>query len=567
MNKRALYDWRSGKVEVWGNDDLDSLMQSIDGARRYRGKWRVPVESVNALLALSDVIDTSEITHLANIKPQVEFVQHGATLPVAMKTLARKIGGNQINGRWYFDDPEDVDILHGAPPSNGSVSRIDPLRALRMLGPLDKPLPNGWKLYQHQQDTVKSVLSTSIKGKVIALDFGGGKTLCTNVIVRGLQKAYNLRALAIVPASLKENWRREMSGLVDNPTIVSDHYSAIPDNYPHPFVLIADEAHRLAGESQRGDNFIKLASQARFVIPLTGVPVRHGNPETAYNMLRAIGHPTANMDRKVFASRYSGSESLVKDFYNATNAYIIRIKKRDMLDLPPKTRVIRQVEVSPLDLQLYERIYKEKQREYWQGVKEGEKRAQYFNSALVHYIRQAASLSKVRTTVEIVEELLEQDRQVVLFVAYRATGRELWEQLHQYGMSVITGGTPVKDRQQMVDDFQSGKRKVALCTYGAAGFGLTLTKGDTNILVDRPFSVESGDTDNAESRIDRIGQLSPTTMVWLQFIHPEYKSPDVRLDQLITDKYELNELALSGKAKRLEFADGLGDYMASYLFE
>lgn len=560
----ALYDWRSGKIVVHG-ENLEPLLSTVDGARRYRGEWRVPVESADALAA-SGIIDVSEISHLLGIETTPVLSQHGAVLPVSMERVARKIGGEKINDRWYFNDASDVEILKGN-STNGRRAKVNGKAALVALGDLSKPTANGWTMFAHQQKAVESILSTDIAGKILGFDFGLGKTYTASVVAHALEKTYGLRTMVLCPASLKRNWARELDKMVSDPIILSDHHSQIPVNFEQPFVLIADEAHRLAGESQRGESFVQLAEQASFVLPLTGVPVRHGNPETAYNMLRAIGHPSAMMDRKVFASRYSGSTSLVEQLYRHTKDYIIRVQKRDVLDLPPKTRILRPVEIEPQDLEQYDRVYEAKKLEYQEGLRQGKKRAKYFNAALVHFIRQAASIAKVRTAVDIVEELLEQDRQVVLFVAYRETGRRLWRELHKYGMAVITGDTPVKDRQTQVDDFQKGKLKICLCTFGAAGFGLTLTKADTNILVDRPFSVESGDTDNAESRIDRISQLSPTTMVWLQFFHPEQKSPDERLDQLIIDKHSLNELALSGKVGRLEFADGLGDYMANFLFE
>ena len=118
-------------------------------------------------------------------------------------------------------------------------------------------------------------------------------TFVSAVVAMGLQKAYGMDVIVLTPASLQENWARELDKLVENPIILSDHHSKIPMQHDKPFVLIADEAHRLAGHSNRGDAFVSLSQQASFALPLTGAPVRHGQPGTAYNLLKAIGHPLA----------------------------------------------------------------------------------------------------------------------------------------------------------------------------------------------------------------------------------------------------------------------------------
>jgi SNF2 family DNA or RNA helicase len=71
----------------------------------------------------------------------------------------------------------------------------------------------------------------------------------------------------------------------------------------------------------------------------------------------------------------------------------------------------------------------------------------------------------------------------------------------------LHGATPVKRRQEMVDAFQAGERKVLLLSLKAAGTGLNLTRAGHVIHYDRWWNpaVE----DQATDRAYRIGQTQP----------------------------------------------------------
>ncbi|MZE50212.1 ATP-dependent helicase, partial [Streptomyces sp. SID5770] len=68
----------------------------------------------------------------------------------------------------------------------------------------------------------------------------------------------------------------------------------------------------------------------------------------------------------------------------------------------------------------------------------------------------------------------------------------------------LHGGTPVKQREEMVDRFQRGERQVFLLSLKAAGTGLNLTRAGHVIHFDRWWNpaVE----DQATDRAYRIGQ-------------------------------------------------------------
>lgn len=69
-----------------------------------------------------------------------------------------------------------------------------------------------------------------------------------------------------------------------------------------------------------------------------------------------------------------------------------------------------------------------------------------------------------------------------------------------------------------------------ICTYGVGSTGLTLTKSNTVILVDRPWT--PGDVLQAEDRVRRIGQLSKSVeSIWISA-----NEMDMKLDKLLQTK-------------------------------
>ena len=74
------------------------------------------------------------------------------------------------------------------------------------------------------------------------------------------------------------------------------------------------------------------------------------------------------------------------------------------------------------------------------------------------------------------------------------------------GWKKITGDVSSKERQNIVDEFQSGKLKGVAASIKAGGVGITLTRAWKAIFVDLDWV--PGANQQAEDRICRIGQES-----------------------------------------------------------
>jgi SNF2 family DNA or RNA helicase len=328
--------------------------------------------------------------------------------------------------------------------------------------------------------------------------------------------------------------------------------------------LVADEAHYAqAGEkSLRGKALINLANNQNRIksFLLTGTPMKNGKPCELYPLLHVVNHPitfdqthydktfcngrmktiTKREDNKLKEVNFwdnSGAKNL--DILHQEVKNVLRYRKKaDCIDLPEKIRLFRTAEVGKEALATYKLAYKRAQAEYEHKKEDLDQSAAL---TLLMRLRQAGSLAKVDSVVEMAEELLAQGRSVVIFTEFLETVELLHAAL---GGEVLTGATRIEDRQGCVDRFQSGESNVFIGTSKAAGVGLTLTRASDVILCDRPWS--PGDAQQAEDRAHRIGQGNTVMSFWIQF-----GETDTKVDQMLATKFERISLALEGKRKTM----------------
>ncbi|MGW7304907.1 DEAD/DEAH box helicase, partial [Streptomyces sp. NPDC054835] len=110
---------------------------------------------------------------------------------------------------------------------------------------------------------------------------------------------------------------------------------------------------------------------------------------------------------------------------------------------------------------------------------------------------------------ELLDTILAEDGSVLVFTQYVSMARLLADHLASRGVDaqLLHGGTPVPERERMVDRFQAGEVPVFLLSLKAAGTGLNLTRAGHVVHYDRWWNpaVEEQATDRAY----RIGQTQP----------------------------------------------------------
>ena len=112
--------------------------------------------------------------------------------------------------------------------------------------------------------------------------------------------------------------------------------------------------------------------------------------------------------------------------------------------------------------------------------------------------------------------MVEQGNRVLVFsqfTSYLKMAREAIQKAGMKEMFYLDGSTPIKERQGMVEAFQSGKGQVFLISLKAGGLGLNLTGANYVIHLDPWWNpaIEQQATDRAY----RIGQNPKVTVYHL----------------------------------------------------
>ena len=445
---------------------------------------------------------------------------------------------------------------------------------------LSKKLLNGWKILPHQKSGVLRGLK--MRRFILAFDMGLGKTLVGCVWGKAFKNTYpDLKIYAICPVSLSKEWIRTASSIVgldcdddgneESPSPELDMHVCSWQKIPSPrkvpeeakhFVVIADEAHQMQNiTSGRTKDALALMQDKRCVgvLLLTGTPMKNGKPCNIFPLLRAVRHPFGDNQRlfetffcngmqKNFGGRMtwdaSGSSNLNHLNAHIANHMLFMTKEECLENLPPKTREFRKIPVSSRDelkhtnamndlAKLYQSMHSDTK-----GDDSRDRLLGAFNR-----VRLIASEAKIGGTVRLAQAVLEKEPAVVIFTNFVAVAKEVHKRLGESGWNghVLTGETPPKKRQPMVDDFQAGLSAVFVCTFGAGGVGLTLTAAATIILLDRPWT--PGDALQAEDRVRRIGQTKPVTSIWMRCF-----DVDEQIDILIEEKKQTSLAVVNRKS-------------------
>jgi hypothetical protein len=149
-------------------------------------------------------------------------------------------------------------------------------------------------------------------------------------------------------------------------------------------------------------------------------------------------------------------------------------------------------------------------------------------------------------------------------VAVAAVSRQLIEllsaNLTKEGIAhgLITGAQDQDQRQQAIDDFQSGKTKWILFTVQAGGVGVTLTAARRLVMLQRPWSLV--DHKQALDRIHRIGSEIHDSVIIMDYVTEGTIEERVlqvletkgdNFEQIVKDKDRLLGLLKDDKAGKL----------------
>jgi SWI/SNF-related matrix-associated actin-dependent regulator 1 of chromatin subfamily A len=412
----------------------------------------------------------------------------------------------------------------------------------------------------HQKEAIERLVST--KKFILAMDMGTGKSSCA---VIGALECKAKKILVICPASLKLNWQREIEFYSDKSIFICDgksfsldheivitNYEILKNFYdlkdPKNSLLtkanfdlvIIDESH-LISNSQAGRTKIitSFAKNIERVWLLTGTPITN-RPINYYNLLNLVDSPVAQ-NWMAYAIRYcegyqfnagkrkvwnvSGASNL-DELRNRTSRNILRVLKEDVLDLPEKI-------INPVYLTMKSKEYEAVVGEYfdWYNTKKEESKSLTIQFSKLMKVRQIIAQEKIKHTIELAQNVIDQDKKVIIFTNFTDSLRQIHE--HFGKESVYLDGSCSKyQRQKAVDDFQENdKIKVFVGNLKAAGAGITLTAAEVCIMNDLSFV--PSDHQQAEDRAYRYGQKNSVLIYYPLF---ENTIEGIIYDMLINKK-------------------------------
>jgi len=389
-------------------------------------------------------------------------------------------------------------------------------------------------------------------GGVLADDMGLGKTLQTisHLLTEKEQGRLTRPALIIAPTSLVSNWEREIRKFAPSLRVAVFHGAdrqwaatgaadVVVTSYPilcRDEAQIAQESYHLVilDEAQTIKNLRSKAHMAARAIEaehrlcLSGTPVENHlgelwalldfvNPGLLGNELHF------NRFYRVPIEKLRNEERLLA-LRELVAPYILRRLKRDVAkELPPKTEVMRPVELRGMQRELYESIRVAAHAEVRRLIrKKGMAASTIPILGALTKLRQVCcdprlvrlgSAGAIRESgkyemfFDLLETQLAGGHRVLVFSQFTSMLALLAAGMKQRSIaySELTGATV--DRAAAVDKFEGGNAQVFLISLKAGGTGLTLTSADVVIHYDPWWNpaIQAQATDRAY----RIGQKKP----------------------------------------------------------
>ncbi|MFF3961908.1 SNF2-related protein [Streptomyces griseorubiginosus] len=433
-------------------------------------------------------------------------------------------------------------------------------------------------------------------GGCLADDMGLGKTI--TVIALHLRRARREPTLVVCPASLLGNWQREITRFAPGVPVRRFHGTERSlDDLDGGFVLTTYGTMRaaaarlaeqhwgmvVADEAQHVKNPYSATAKALRTIPsparvaLTGTPVENNLSELwallDWTTPGLLGPLKSFRARHARAVENGEDEEAVTRLARLVRPFLLRRKKSDpgiVPELPPKTETDHPVPLTREQASLYEAVVRESMLaiETAQGIaRRGlvlkllgalkqicDHPALYLKEEVPATVgdRLAARSGKLALLDELLDTLLAEDGSALVFTQYVGMARLITAHLAARAVPVdlLHGGTPVPERERMVDRFQSGSIPVLVLSLKAAGTGLNLTRAGHVIHFDRWWNpaVEEQATDRAY----RIGQTQP---VQVHRLITEGTVED-RIAEMLESKRALADAILgSGESALTELTD------------
>lgn len=305
--------------------------------------------------------------------------------------------------------------------------------------------------------------------------------------------------------------------------------------------VIGDEIHRIKDPSSKVSRAFKAATgEAEYRFAMSGTPIA-SSPEDLFSILNWL-YPHAYPSKTKYLDRFCqthfnsfGARIVVgikpemeQEFFAGLDPFLRRMPKEAILPfLPPIVRERREVEMGAKQKKAYEQMKEQMIAEldgsvihttspltkmqrllqFSSAYAETEikevynKKTRLLENKLV--VKLSDPSSKLDAFMDDIEDfgkesviVFAQSKQLINLLSARMTKAKI-----PHGL--ITGDQDPKERDVHMENFQNGVTQFVLCTIGAGGTGITLTRGSVMVFLQRDWSM-IGNL-QAEARGHRIG--------------------------------------------------------------
>lgn len=385
------------------------------------------------------------------------------------------------------------------------------------------PFPYQW---------VGAMLLTKKLRFLLADDPGLGKTIQIIVAINMLQKFKGhtpLRVLILCPKSMLITWPREIRKwslgstefkVINHDKLIGKAGKELMKKWD---IVVADESHMYIKniDTQRAKAFLILIQQAERVWLSTATPASKGGDDYFVTLKVLLPKIFDKWSKSAFMRRYckkvpdkwaycgfryegfNNTAELKKVF----EACSIRRKQEEVkADLPELTFTDYFADVDYKDLMHFT---EHEAADIKKRIMEGESFGAHYQAQMKHN-----ALLKVPSVLELLNTY-PADKKVVIFAWHRTVVNKIVTEIEKETdrkVAYITGEiNSATERQDIIDNFQTGELNTLVLNMQSGGVGITLTAATVGIYVQYPYSATHWT--QSIKRIHRIGSKEPVQIV------------------------------------------------------
>lgn len=428
-------------------------------------------------------------------------------------------------------------------------------------------------LRDYQLEAVKKTINSFKKYRACynASDMGTGKSVMTCGTINVLKKhvVSDLFILIISPSAMLYTWKKELEKFSGLESVVISKSSELPLKYEpgKAYIIsyalasmelnlkvllgikwtlcICDEAHYLKNyKANRTKAVDVLSKNVKYMYFLSGTPFINSTVDgypvfrmcDPFNFKSFIEFAEKYAVKRItpWGTKYEKARNVPELSKKLRESFFIRYRRKDVLKSLPEC--VESIVYLPKDCGI-------EVDEATEAAIVDSIRSQKVKSTVVG-LRQQIGERKVKAISEYTEDLLEQDRSVILFAHHKAVIAKYKELLEKYNPYIITGDVSSSERQKAIEGYQRGDSKLIIMNIIAGGVGITLTKASEIVFAEFPWTY--ADYAQAIGRAHRMGQENNVTVY--NFIVDG--SIDVTIHKTVMEKRNMHDRLINDETHR-----------------